>query len=355
VKVVMTLVVRDERDIVEQHLAFHLAAGVDLVIVTDHASSDGTQDVLARYEAEGRARVIREPDGPFRQREWVTRMARLAAAEHGADWVISSDVDELWWPRGGDLRDVLASIPLRYGIVQSFVRHFVPVVENGEPWWERMILRLAPQAPVNDPRSPWRPFRKLVHRGDPDVEITEGSHGVVGTSFAPLRGWYPIEVLHFPVRTASQLDRKGRVWGSAVEKFYSSREVAVGPGAAYHALAHRDAVGGRSAEVFAALALDADGAREALEAGVVVEDTRVRDALRALAEPDGVLAFPRLSPVAEAAFAADAAVLGEADVVRVRRRLDELEGRIAMLEGRVGARAERRLRRLAGRALGRRP
>ena len=42
-KIVMTLLARDERDIVEQHLAFHLAAGVDLVIVTDHASSDGTR------------------------------------------------------------------------------------------------------------------------------------------------------------------------------------------------------------------------------------------------------------------------------------------------------------------------
>ena len=86
----MTLLVRDERDIVEQHLAFHLASGVDLVIVTDHASTDGTQDVLARHEAEGRVRVLREPDGPFRQREWLTRMARLAATEHGADWVISA-------------------------------------------------------------------------------------------------------------------------------------------------------------------------------------------------------------------------------------------------------------------------
>ena len=74
------------------------------MIVTDHASSDGTEDVLARYERDGRVRVLREPDGPFRQREWVTRMARLAATEHGADWVINSDVDEFWWPRGGVAR-----------------------------------------------------------------------------------------------------------------------------------------------------------------------------------------------------------------------------------------------------------
>lgn len=347
----MTLLVRDERDIVEQHLAFHLAAGVDLVIVTDHASTDGTQDVLARYEADGRVRVLHEPDGPFRQREWVTRMARLAAAEHAADWVISSDVDEFWWPRGGSLADVLGSIPLRYGIVQSFVRHFLPVAESEAPWWERMTLRLAPEAPINDPRSPWRPFRKLVHRADPGVQVTEGSHGVLGTSFTTLRGWYPIEVLHFPVRSAEQLDRKARVWGSAVEKFYAKREVSVGPGAAYHALAHRDAQEGRSEEAFAALVLDEAAAGAARERGLVARDTRVRDALRAVAEPGGRIAFPRPSPVDDAGFAADAAILGEADLVRVRRRLDELEQRIAILESRVGARVERRLRRLAGRAL----
>ena len=63
------------------------------------------------------------------------------------------------------------------------------------------------------------------------------------------------------------------------------------------------------------------------------------------------MSFPRASPVDDAAFAADAAVLGEADVVRVRRRLDELEQRIALLESRPSARAERRLRGLARRAL----
>ena len=124
----MTLLVRDERDIVEQHLAFHLAAGVDVVIVTDHASTDGTRGgARATTSATGVVRVLREPDGPFRQREWVTRMARLAATEHGADWVINGDADEFWWPRGGSLPEVLAAIPRRYGIVQSFVRHFVPV------------------------------------------------------------------------------------------------------------------------------------------------------------------------------------------------------------------------------------
>lgn len=339
----MTLIVRDERDVVEQHLAFHRAAGVSEAIVTDHASSDGTADVLARYEREGFATVFREPDGPFRQREWVTRMARLAATEHGADWVVNSDADELWWPRGGSLADVLGSIPRRYGLVQSFVRHFVPVPDDGRPFEERMTLRLAAQAPINDPRSPWRPFRKVVHRGHPAARVVEGSHSVTGTDLVPMRAWYPLEVLHFPIRTPRQLERKGAVWGSAMEKFYASEEVVPGPGAAYHALAFADSESGRSAAVFEQLAGTDEERAFAVASGALVEDVRVRDAFRRLAAGER-LEFPRPSTAEDAAFAVDAAVLGEADVIRVRRRLDELSQRVRALEGRPGARLERRLR-----------
>lgn len=351
-KLAMTLLVRDEADVIRSNLDFHLHAGVDVVIVTDHGSVDGTREILEEYERQGCVDLLHErADSEFRQREWMTRMARLAATKHGADWVISSDADEFWWPRGGSLEQVLEAIPSRYGIVQTFVRHFVPVAAGDGSFDERMIYRLSPHAAIHDPTSPWRPFRKVIHRASPDTVVTEGAHGLVGSGLRPLRGWYPVEVLHFPVRSPEQLERKGAVWEFAVTKYYGAEALPAGPGAAYHALAHRASEEGTSGEYYASLQLDGEALERALGDGILHVDTRLRDALRALRNGEEHLTFLRPTVAEDAAYAVDVATLGEGDVIRTQRRLDGLEARLATVERTLPARVERRLRRLVRRAL----
>jgi hypothetical protein len=46
VKLVQTLVVRDEEDIVGTQIEYHLNAGVDFVIASDHESRDSTTEIL---------------------------------------------------------------------------------------------------------------------------------------------------------------------------------------------------------------------------------------------------------------------------------------------------------------------
>ena len=109
-KLVQTLVVRDEADIVDYQLAYHLNAGVDFVIASDHESTDGTTEILESLcprRAPGQARG----GGGDARWTWRTHMARLAATEYGADWVINTDADEFWMPRVGTLKDVLDSVP----------------------------------------------------------------------------------------------------------------------------------------------------------------------------------------------------------------------------------------------------
>jgi Glycosyl transferase family 2 len=351
-KLVMTLLCRDSADTIDAHLAFHLNAGVDFVIATDHRSEDGTTEILEQHEREGHVHLIREAADDFRQSAWVTRMARLAASDYGADWVVNSDSDEFWWPRGANLKEVLAALPPRYGLVRGYWRTFPPRPDDGRFFAERMTLRLAPVAPVNDPTTPWRPNTKVIHRADPAVIVRKGNHMVDGVPFQPLRGWSPVEVLHFPFRSGSHVARKATYRSQA--SMHHAHELSV------------IAVGrGELSDRYRTFVVDDLTAAQGLADGLLVEDTRLRDILRTLAGTGEVSAdsttrrfaaagsapvrFPRPGVVDDVAFAIDAAVYTEAELVRAQRQLDDLEQRVAALEGSLGSQLARGLRRVVGR------
>jgi hypothetical protein len=96
-------------------------------------------------------------------------------------------------------------------------------------------------------------------------------------------------------------------------------------------------------ELYDSLVVDDASLERGLEDRTLVVDTRLRDALRTLAAGE-TLVFPRPTVVDEAAYAVDVATLGEADVVRLQRRLDTLEQRLVSVERRPSVRIERKLR-----------
>jgi Glycosyl transferase family 2 len=354
-RVVMTLLVRNEADVVDAQLAFHLNAGVDFVIATDHGSDDGTREILNSYAQLGLLHLIDQRSPERRQGDWVTRMARLAATDFGADWVINSDADEFWWPRGGDLKEVLSVVPMRYGVVRAFWRPFPPRPGDGF-FADRMTVRLSPLAPINDPLSPYRPSVKVAHRASPEVVVGYGNHSVEDPELIPLRGWYPIELLHFPLRGLEQYERKLAAVQSAGTR--DAREF----GAGYHRKAREAYRRGELADYVDSIGVDDDALERGLADGSLVVDTRLQDALRVLhsqhargprqflVPSEGVsLTFPRPNVVDEAAYAVDIATLGEANVVRLQRTVDELEARLAGVERRPSNRLRRRLLRIARR------
>jgi glycosyl transferase family 2 len=323
-KLVMTLLVRDEEDILREHLEYHLNAGVDLVLATDHRSSDGTTEILRSYAADGAVVVAREEGEFAQQAAWQTRMARAAATDHGADWVIASDADEFWWPRGDSLKDVLARVPRRYGVVYALMQNFVPRSEGDERFLERMIVRLAVQAPINDPATPFRPVVKVAHRGDPRAVIEKGGgHDVRGVEGEPLRSWHPLEVLHFPFRSREQSDRKYRKTWTGWER---------NPRADL-ARAQRASVQGRSGLMWDRLALDDADIERGIEARSLVTDVRLRDAVRGLRDRATSPATSRARYVL-GVDAFGSAVFSEAEVVRLQRWLDDVHRRVTHIERR---------------------
>ena len=310
----MTLVCGDEAAVVDAQIGFHLHAGVDLV-VADRSSTAGVADVLDAYAHEGHVRLVGKSGDDLPVSERVTRMARLAAAELGADWVLNTTTGEFWWPRGATLKEVFAAIPTRFGIVRALPRSFVPRPQDGVYFAERMTVRRSTQALVGTTEGAARSRLGIAHVADPGV-IVDRDFALLESSLVPLRGWYPIEVLRFPVNGAEDASD------------------------------------------------DDEATARGLRDGSLVVDTRLRDVLRMLRlSEDGAspgarrialpnerkaLGFPRPSVVDDAAYAIEVAAFGEADDAVMSRRLDEVDRRITSLERTVLARVRLKLRRLIG-------
>ena len=337
IKVALTLLARNEEDILEANLAYHFAAGVDLMIATDHRSTDRTSEILDRYAQAGLVKVIREDAEQMREAEWVTRMARIAAAE-GADWVINSAADEFWWPRGGTLKEVLAAVPEPYGALRAFIRNFVSRPEDDRSFFERMTFRLSPEAPINDPTGMARPLPKVLHRASAQVEVARGSHTLMAGGLVVLPGWSPIEVLHFAFRNAGQLAPKVQ---AHLEAFFEpGSQVGLGK----HARAFAAVGKGHTESHYAALTVDDEKVQQGIANGSIIVDTRLRDALRSLqadGSPSGfrppeqladALAFQRPPTPDIVRYAVEAACFDEGDLVRARRSADQLENRITAVE-----------------------
>jgi hypothetical protein len=323
-KVVLTLLVRDEADIVEASLLHHLDLGFAHVIATDHRSADGTTEILRRFERDGVLTLLREESGELRQSDWVTRMARLAATDLGADWVVNADADELWWPRDGALTEVLAAVPGRYGALRGLWRNFVPRPDDGRPFFERMTVRRRPSRDLTDP---FHAQVKVVHRAHPDVVVTQGNHDALGPPLQLVREWLPFEVLHFPVRSQAQARRK----------FQVARDAGLrSPGTSVPQHTERAArtleTGGDEA-FYDGLVLDDDAVRRGLASGELTTDTRARDRLRALVAGTPAPDPPIPALADDIAFAVEAqAMLDHDSWVKLPGRADRLERAIGALE-----------------------
>lgn len=212
-RLILTLLVRDEVDVVAAMIEHHLAAGVDHIIVTDNGSVDGTGDVLTAYRDAGVLDLIWEPANTYAQAEWVTRMAQQAAQDHAADWVINADADEFWWPRdGGRLSTLLEMIPGRYGTVSAPRENLVGVQGDERPWPERLHLRDL----LSLHERGGRIGAKVCHRARADAQIAQGNHSLVAAELGDPWPASPITVLHVPDRSYGQFENKIRVGGASL-------------------------------------------------------------------------------------------------------------------------------------------
>lgn len=219
-KLVMTLMVRDEADVISAMIDHHLAQGIDTIIVTDNGSVDGTLEIIQGYLGGGQVRLHQDPLHHKQQHSTVTGMAREAFAEFGADWVLNADADEFWVSVNPNLtlREALEHTPTG---LQSFQ---VPVIDlTGPPalsgsGFSRLIYRdnrSIDEMQALGLRAHSTP--NAAHIGSADIVVSQGNHAVSLKSHGHPEPEFAIEVLHMPWRSWTQFRHKVENAGRAYD------------------------------------------------------------------------------------------------------------------------------------------
>lgn len=210
--VVMTMMVRDEADVIAAAIEHHLAQGFDRILVTDNASVDGTREILEDYSRVAPVTVWDDPEHRKQQSQVVTRMARLARVQFGADWVVNSDADEFVVSRipGRSSADVIRDWPKRIVSTTVPVVNLVgPVAKTGGGLMTRMLWRdERSDAQLREAGVGAHPTPNTIHIGHPGVDVRQGNHFTSLLSRGAPAGGPGIEVLHVPWRSWEQFERK---------------------------------------------------------------------------------------------------------------------------------------------------
>jgi hypothetical protein len=203
-KIAMTLLVKNEMDVIETHIRYHRPK-VDFMVVMDNMSGDGTYETLLSLSEElGGIVVLTMASRVYDQAFWVTRMVRHCA-EMGADWVVNSDADEFWV---GDLRYVVEEFwKVGANIVYPCGTTFVPTVRD-----DPMVLNPIKRMLHRDPDSVEFGSKKAIHATEGFSHVEQGNHYA---RFVPcitdhVQETTSLKLCHYPMRGEEQFVSKHR-------------------------------------------------------------------------------------------------------------------------------------------------
>lgn len=224
-RLIMTLLVRDEDDVLEENIKYHLSHGVDHIIATDNGSVDGTKKILKKYESRGNLTYLYEGKLTYEQDKWVSRMAKMAVDKLNATHIIHCDADEFWVPKCGNLKKEINKYK-NVDLVYVPVRNYLPPIEKSvsfdkfKPNNFEYFVKITKPCPgeVNKRKS-----SDLLMYTYPMKIITNSKITEIGYGNDSVRSDTEIQsvisenilIHHYPIRSWGQFQRKVENGGSA--------------------------------------------------------------------------------------------------------------------------------------------
>lgn len=214
-QLIMSILCRNEIDIIEANIKTHAALDVDGFVVMDNGSTDGTREKLAELAQSYNLHIIDQPSQTYQQAKWMKQLAFYARDKMNARWVISNDADEFWIPENGDLKSylqakdsvvtvkrsnmLLTEAALQPGYHFSQAEHCVlyPIcydreVQKSDDQISMLLVPISPKVIVN-PKGL--------------IKLSGGNHRAkhIAKAFTARNEAY-IHVYHYPIRSYSQFE-----------------------------------------------------------------------------------------------------------------------------------------------------
>ena len=220
---VMTLVVKNEEDTIENSIRFHHAMGVDGFIVSTHNSTDKTNAILERLKGDGLVWKIYYRTTPdHKHSEWVNEMI-FYARDRGADWVINADGDEFFY---SDCLDLKKSIIECGNINALYVDSIFLFPDNKENFFRstdfvvRPMHRFEAEMYGFDKDRCYEDYigsqgcTKVIHKTRGFKTVTDGNHDVVMHKKKMIRA-AGIRLYHYHIRNFKGYEEKVLRWISS--------------------------------------------------------------------------------------------------------------------------------------------
>jgi len=206
-KIAMTLIVKNEEDIIEENIKFHSNQGIDYFLVIDNGSTDQTYEILKKLSKNYNIQLSQYL-GKFEQKKLTTQLTKKAKKLFNPKWIINNDADEFWVSK--NYKSIKESLSKIDGSV-LWARRYNMIMYEGIKNYKESIYKVVNPIDYKIKPTPNKVFGKLVRKIiiNPKgyIKTNSGNHSAEHFIFWQKKDYEDITVYHYPIRSFEQLKK----------------------------------------------------------------------------------------------------------------------------------------------------
>ncbi len=212
----MTILVKNEADIIEKNIRYHAKAGIDNFVVMDNNSTDGTREILEELKKEFEITIIDEK-GVYSQAKWMTKLTHIARKKYNPTWLIPNDADEFWYSE----KSLKETIKSKKRVLT--VDRFNFLLQENKKWYESEVRVENPIFYRKNTQLSAEKISIVLTKISPKVIINPkgliwirgGNHKALNIfdfrdyfrHYDKIKRFEKVKVFHFPIRSFEQFKK----------------------------------------------------------------------------------------------------------------------------------------------------